>query len=86
MSDSEHDSDANSNSRSGASGSGWMMAVIAIPILYVLSPGPLVAIYGRSTTPPAWALVYVAPLEWGCSHFKPLEKFYAKYLELWRPR
>ncbi|WP_038165267.1 hypothetical protein [Verrucomicrobium sp. BvORR106] len=82
---SEHDSDAKSNSRSDAGGSGWLLIVIALPILYILSPGPLVAVYGRSM-PPSWALVYVAPLEWGCSHFKPLEKFYDKYLDLWRPR
>lgn len=81
---SEHDSDPHSPSSNGASG--WVLAVIAIPILYVLSPGPLVAVYGRSTMPPGWALVYVAPLEWCCERFPPIQKFYDNYLDLWRPR
>ncbi|WP_050030107.1 hypothetical protein [Verrucomicrobium sp. BvORR034] len=80
----EHDAD--SNSRSGSGGTGWLLGVVGVLIFYLLSPGPLVAVYGKSTMPPAWVIAYITPIAWCCKHSKPIEKYYGKYLELWRPR
>lgn len=80
----EHDAD--SNSRSGSGGTGWLLGVVGVLIFYLLSPGPLVALHGKSTPPHPWLAVYVMPLDWVCEHFSPLQKFYDSYLELWRPR
>ena len=83
---SEHDSDSDTHSQSGAGGSGWLLGVVGVLIFYLLSPGPLVTVYGRSAMPPTWVLVYVAPIEWCCERSSTFEKYYGKYLKLWRPR
>jgi hypothetical protein len=81
---SEHDAD--SNSRSGSGGTGWLLGVVGVLIFYILSPGPLVAVYAGSGMPPAWVIAYVSPIEWCCKNSKPIEKYYGKYLKLWLPR
>lgn len=62
--------------------SGWLWVILAVPLVYVLSIGPVAAIAERSGGPPSGVRQVYAPLKWLYDHTflrKPLEA----YLKLW---
>jgi hypothetical protein len=62
----------------------WALVSLALPVLYVLSTGPLVFYFEKSQSKPAaWVEAFYRPVEWAWDNpvlRKPLEA----YLEAWR--
>jgi hypothetical protein len=45
----------------------WLLAVVAVPVLYVLTLPVIAVIYARmypKTAPPEWLLIYSVPFDW----------------------
>ena len=64
-------------------GSGAAAALLALLLLYALSPGPLQILLYSNPGHPGWLestcdIVY-APIDWACDRFKPVDDFYAWY-------
>jgi hypothetical protein len=60
-----------------------LIAALLLPLLYVLSAGPFVYVYGRNQ-PPQWLLDFYGPLEWLANTFDFVHKFLDWYLEFWQ--
>lgn len=57
--------------------------IVAVFMLYVLSPGPI-ALYYTTTKriPPAWFEYYAYPFNKLCDHSKIVKSFYENYFKL----
>ncbi len=58
-----------------------LMLVVLLPVLYVLSIGPLVRWYPNEL--PRWALVFYAPLIWLDENSEAFREFVTWYADLW---
>jgi len=63
-----------------------ILGIVLAFVLYVLSPGPVVAYYlQRSITPPTPVMMFYAPLGWCCGACPPLATVMSHYIKLWAP-
>jgi hypothetical protein len=63
----------------------WWVSVLLVPILYILSAGPIVRLTMSKSHPqraPEWVETLYAPVEWLYEH-TPLEKPLEEYMEWW---
>lgn len=63
--------------------SGWVWVILAVPLVYVLSIGPVAAIAKRSGGPPTAVRQIYKPLEWLYEHHVFFRKPLHEYLKLW---
>jgi hypothetical protein len=63
-----------------------LVAVVLVPIFYVLSVGPATMIDRRVGRLPKWIGTFYAPLEWLYDHQPIIRKPLDGYCDLWRGR
>ena len=64
-----------------------LIVLVLLPVLYVLSIGPYVAIddgFTRQDWHP-WAQTFYAPIFWAIDHSKNVDQFFDWYMGLWLP-
>jgi len=61
-----------------------LLIVVLLPVLYVLSTGPILTMVDRGRLAPEFWYWFYAPLEWLNNHVKFVEAFFDWYFELWR--
>ncbi len=61
-----------------------MFALVLLPLLYVLSVGPVVMMVDRGGMDREFWTWFYAPLEWLHSHVEFVRPFLEWYIELWR--
>ncbi len=72
-----------SEEQSGSGGLAWVAVIVLLPVLYVLSIGPVAATFYRiGKTPPSYVLLFYDPVIWLHQH-TPLKKPLEAYLRLW---
>jgi hypothetical protein len=63
------------------------LGLLAMPLLYVLSIGPMIWIFGFGNGLPAWVrdgiTWYVVPMELTMEHFPSIAPWVNRYFELW---
>lgn len=80
---SDHDESPGHISQGGSHAGAWATAIVAILVLYVLSPPPLAWAYDRAgMRPPTWPRYFYAPIILVYGNFEPVKKFYDGYAEL----
>ena len=62
---------------------GLLVAVVLMPIFYVLSVGPAIMIDQRVGRLPRWVGTFYAPLQWLCNHQPVMRKPIDAYVQLW---
>lgn len=61
----------------------WALSILALPVLYGLSIGPVVYLMAKGGWEPSWLTVFYEPLEW-CGHHTPLGEPLRIYVNWWR--
>jgi hypothetical protein len=61
-----------------------LVGALLLPVLYVLSIGPMSALAFGNGAAPRWYFVLYAPLLWICNYCDPFDSFLAWYVMLWR--
>lgn len=68
---------------------GWVLALVAVPVAYVLTLPPIVMTlenaygWGRTSAPPRWLVAYAAPGVWLYKD-TPLQPILTSYAQWWR--
>jgi hypothetical protein len=63
---------------------GLVLLLLCLPVLYVLSTGPVLGLHWRGYLP-AEVLAIYAPLQWAAKSCEPLYEFLTWYKNLFRP-
>ncbi len=64
----------------------WITIVVALPVLYVLSTGPVIWVLQTQlhiSEEPVWFKFYIYPLMWLVEHWPAFEYVLMAYFDLW---
>ncbi len=61
-----------------------LVVIVLLPLLYVLSTGPILMMVSRGRMEPEFWKWFYAPLEWLYDNVKFVQAFFDWYFQLWR--